>query len=126
MNRVGISVTKKPHGLLPVDGKRPGGLTLISWRESRFLVWDVTEADSTAASYLAATATVTGSAAESTAVRKEMKYIKLLNRYHFFPIAIEYMDCQATVTSFLSDLGRCIIIPTIHSTEKSFLFQRIP
>ena len=73
MNRAGIRTTREPHGLLRVDDKRPDGLTLIPWRKSNCLVWNVTVADTTATSYLAATVTVAGSAAESAAVRKEMK-----------------------------------------------------
>ena len=47
---------------------------------------DVTVADTTAASYQAATSTVAGSAIESVAVRKKAK-LELFNRYYFFPIA---------------------------------------
>ena len=89
MNRAGIPATREPHGLLRVDGKRPDGLTLVPWREGRCLVWDVTVADTTAASYMTATSTLAGSAAESASVRKEAKYAELSNRFHFFPIAIE-------------------------------------
>ena len=43
-------------------------------------------------SYLAATAIVTGSAAKSASVRKEMKYAELSNSYQFFPITIESQE----------------------------------
>ena len=45
-----IPATREPAGLLRSDGKRPDGLTLIPWCEGRCLVWDVTVADTTAAS----------------------------------------------------------------------------
>ena len=89
LNRAGIPATREPLGLLRVDGKRFDGLTLIPGREGRCLVWDVTVADTTAASYLAETSTKARSAAESAAIRKEMKYVELSNTCHFFPIAIE-------------------------------------
>ena len=126
MNRAGIPTTRELHGLLRVDDKRPDGLTLIPWRESNCLVWNVSVADTTATSYLAATATVAGSAAESAAVRKEMKYAELSNSYHLFPIAIEsHGPLNNKATSFLSDLGRRIIISTSDARETNFLLQRI-
>ena len=126
MNRAGIPATREPHGLLRVDGKRPDGLTLVPWREGRCLVWDVTVADTTAASYLTATSTLAGSAAESASVRKETKYAELSNRFHFFPIAIEsHGPLSIKITSFLSDLGRRITMSTSDARETSFLFQRI-
>ena len=81
LNRASIPATREPHELSRVDGKRPDGLILIPWREGCCLVRDVTVADTTAASYLAATATVEGSAAESPAVCKEIKYVELSNGY---------------------------------------------
>ena len=126
LNRAGIPATREPHGLLRVDGKRPDGLTLVPWREGRCLVWDVTVADTTAASYLTATSTLAGSAAESASVRKEAKYAELFNRFHFFPIAIESHGPRSIkATSFLSDLGRRITMSTSDARETSFLFQRI-
>ena len=108
------------------NNKRPDGLTLVPWREGRCLVWDVTVADTTAASYLTATSTLAGSAAESASVRKEAKYAELSNRFHFFPIAIEsHGPISIKATSFLSDLGQRITMSTSDARETSFLFQRI-
>ena len=89
LTRAGIPATREPNGLSRTDGKRPDGLTLIPWREGRCLIWDVTVADTTAASYLPLTAALAGSAAESAATRKEAKYIDLSARYDFVPVAIE-------------------------------------
>ena len=74
LTRAKIPATREPAGLLRSDGKRPDGLTLIPWREGRCLVWDVTVADTTAASYLPSTSISAGSAAELAAVRKQAKY----------------------------------------------------
>ena len=120
------SCHKRTSRTLRVDGKRPDGLTLVLWREGRCLVWDVTVADTTAASYLTATSSLAGSAAESASVRKEAKYAELSNRFHFFPIAIEsHGPISIKATSFLSDLGRRITMSTSDARETSFLFQRI-
>ena len=110
LNRDGIRA-KRPHRLLLQYGKRPDSLTFIPWREGRRLRWDVTVANTTMASYQAATAIVAGSVAKSAAFRKEMKYVEISNLYYFFPIAIEsHGSLSNKATSFLSDLGRCITI----------------
>ena len=56
-----LQTSRRPHIIKP-------------WHEGRFVVWDITVADTTAASYLAATATVAGSAAKSV---KKRYYIEL-------------------------------------------------
>src|SRR5688572_26976040 len=50
LQRAGIPSTKEPVGLSRSDGKRPDGLTLIPWQGGRNLIWDVTVADTLAAS----------------------------------------------------------------------------
>jgi hypothetical protein len=124
--RAGIPSTREPHGLLRTDGKRPDGITLTPWREGRCLIWDVTIANTTAASYLHDNASKAGSAAEFAATRKESKYAELSNRYYFVPIAIESLGpLNSKATSFLSELGRRITIQTADRRETTYLFQRI-
>lgn len=126
LTRAGIPATKEPHGLLRTDGKRPDGLSLIPWREGRCLVWDVTVADTTAASYLSTTVHTAGSAAESAAARKETKYVELTQRYDFIPIAIEsFGPISSKAMSFLSELGRRTSVTTGDPRETSYLFQRL-
>ena len=55
-------------------GKRPDGLTLISWQAGKCLAWDVTVADTLAASHLPTTSRLAGGAAESAGFKKEVKY----------------------------------------------------
>ena len=64
----------EPHGLVRSDGKRPDGLTLVSWKGSKPLAWDVTAVCTVADSYGAATAREAGAAAERTAELKITKY----------------------------------------------------
>ena len=85
--RAGVPSTKEPSGLSRTDGKRPDGLTLIPWQCGKSLIWDVTVADTLAASHLAATSVKAGSAADSAAVKKDAKYADLAGTYHFVPIA---------------------------------------
>ena len=126
LTRAKIPATREPAGLLRSDGKRPDGLTLIPWRESRCLVWDVTVADTTAASYLPSTSISAGSAAELAAARKQAKYAELAQRYEFVPIAVEsHGSYSATVTALLADLGRRLSAATSDAKETAHLFQRL-
>ena len=114
------------RSLLRSDGKRPDGLTLIQWREGRCLVWDVTVADTTAASYLPSTSISAGSVVELAAVRKLVKYAELAHRYGFVPIAVESHDTySATATALLADLGRRLSAATSDAKETAHLFQRL-
>jgi len=47
-----IPATKKPSGLVRQNGKRPDGLTLISWQGGKSLAWDVTVVSTLAQSYV--------------------------------------------------------------------------
>ena len=119
-------IPREPAGLLRFDGKRPDGLTLIPWREGRCLVWYVTVADTTAASYLQSTSISAGSDAELAAVRKLAKYAELAQRYKFVPIAMESHGTYcATATALLADLGRRLSVATSEAKETAHLFQRL-
>jgi len=126
LSRAGIPASKEPSGLSRSDGKRPDGMTLIPWQTGKNLIWDVTVADTLAASYLPITSQQAGKAAESASVRKETKYTQLAISYHFIPIAFETLGpIGVKATDFLSDLGRRISSVTGDPRESSFLFQRV-
>ena len=126
LTRAKIPATREPAGLLRSDGKRPDDLTLIPWRESRCLVWDVTVADTTAASYLPSTSISAGSAAELAAVRKQAKYAELTQRYEFVSIAVESHGVyNAIATAFLADIGRRLSAATSDVKEIALLFERL-
>jgi hypothetical protein len=91
MTRASIPSVKEPHGLARSDGKRPDGLTLIPWSRGRSATWDVTVADTTAASYIAMSSTCAASAAEAAAQRKNTKYSDIAQSYLFYPVAVETM-----------------------------------
>jgi len=85
----GIPVCKEPTGLSRTDGKRPDGMTLISWWAGKPAVWDVTVVCTSAGSYLNSTAREAGAAAEFAASRKTAKYVSLAASHLLFPIADE-------------------------------------
>ena len=92
LKRTDIPSTKKPTGLLRGDGKRPGGLTLVSWQAGKCLTWDATVVDTLASSYVSVTATRVGGAADATAERKSLKYASITNTHIFVPVAVETLE----------------------------------
>lgn len=126
LTRAGIPSSKEPSGLSRTDGKRPDGMTLIPWQTGKSLVWDVTVADTLAASHLPITSQQPGGAAETASDRKELKYAELATTYTFVPIACETLGSFSNkATDFLSNLGRLISAKTGDLREGSHLFQRI-
>ena len=64
-----IPAVNEPSNLIRSDGKRPDGLTLTAWKYGRYLIWDVTVADT-----LCQTSKVAGAAAD---LRESQKTTKL-------------------------------------------------
>ena len=126
LTRAGVPSSKEPSGLSRTDGKRPDGLTLIPWQGGRNLIWDVTVADTLAASHLPSTSRLGGGAAESAGDKKEAKYTDLAKTYTFMPIAFETLGpINSKALSFLADLGRRMASVTGDSREGAFLLQRL-
>ena len=80
----GVPVTKEPQGLTRSNGKRPNGLTLIPWSGGKAVAWDVTVASTCAASYVQLSESITGSAAESAALRKWLNTLICQRASDFF------------------------------------------
>jgi hypothetical protein len=117
---------KEPTGLTLGDGRRPDGLTLIPWQHGKPLTWDVTVATTLADSYISATASSAGAAAEMAATRKMAKYADLPASYTFQPVALETLGpINTSAMDFLVDLGRRIAIVSGEDREGLFLFQRL-
>jgi len=124
--RAGVPSTKEPSGLLRSDGKRPDGLTLIPWQCGKSLTWDVTVADTLAASHLPSTSLAAAGAAELAASKKETKYASLSQSHIFVPIACETLGpFSRAATTFLKELGRRLSSVSGDPRETSFFFQRI-
>lgn len=119
-------VTKEPPGLMSGSGKRPDGVTQLPWKNGKYLAWDVTVATTLAESYLAASSSHSGSAAELISARKIAKYQGLPPQYSFVPLAFENLGTPSTDSSaFVTELGSVIARSTGDSREASFLWQRI-
>ena len=79
----------EPNGLARDDGKRPDGMTLISWKQGRPIVWDATCVATLAPSHLPGTAIKVGSAAASAEAAKRRKYASLSGECIFAPFGVE-------------------------------------
>ena len=69
----GPPITEEPNGLSRLDGKRPGGLTLVPWAQGKPLTWDLTVICTSVSSYLAAASQTAGPAAEQHARRVNIR-----------------------------------------------------
>ena len=78
-----------PSDLNRSDGKRPDGVTMIPWKNSRLLVWDATCPDTLAQSYRCHATSSTGAVATLAEVRKSHKYSFFVPSHSFTPVAIE-------------------------------------
>jgi len=73
------------------------------------LCWDVTVSCLLAESYVIEAAREAGAAVELAATRKEVKYVGIVGRHMFEPIAVETLGVfNASAIRLLNDLGRRI------------------
>jgi len=87
---------------------------------------DVTVATTLADSYISASASSAGAAAEMAASRKQAKYAALSGSYVFQPIALETLGpVNESAAQFLNDLGHKITSVSADDKEGQFLLQRL-
>ena len=116
----------EPTFLRRENGKRPDGLTVLSWANGRCLVWDFTCPDTLAASHLNRAVQSPGTIANDAESRKTSKYLSLSVQYHFMPIAIETLGAPGDEAHALfRDLGQCITASTAEPHSFQFLMQRV-
>jgi len=74
----------EPRGLARDDGKRPDGVTSMSWKNGRCLIWDVACPDTPPARYLYKAVTSPGVVATEAEKRKRQKYSSVDDSTHIF------------------------------------------
>src|SRR6476661_7039747 len=89
LQRAQIPSAKEPTGLCRTDGKRPDGVTMITWARGRCLAWDVTVPDTLAPSHVDESAARVGSAAAKAEVAKTTEYTNISMTHIFVPLALE-------------------------------------
>ena len=90
-NVAGVPSTLEPAGLSRSDGKRPDGLTLVSWSQGRPLVWHLTVPYTLAPFDRAQASIAAGNVARAAEIKKQSKYSSLSSSYSFLPISVESM-----------------------------------
>ena len=82
--------------------------------------------DTLANSYLHATSTSAGGAAELAATRKRDKYRDMSASYEFVPVAMEtFGPLNDSASEFITEIGRRTSMITEEKREITFLRQRI-
>ena len=117
---------REPIGLSRSNGKRPDGVTVVPWRRGRNLAWDVTCADTFAASHLQGTSVGAGAAATVAETNKISKYQHLVDTVEFVPVAVETMGSWGPRGYELSsELGRRTAEIKCEPRSTAFLLQRL-
>lgn len=125
LQSAGVPALLEPHGVDRGDGKRPDGMTIFPFSQGRSLVWDATCINSFADSHLAAAATKAGAAAHNAELAKRRKYVELVKRFRFEPVAFETGGaCGPSTKVFLRELGSRLTAVTGERRETEWLLQR--
>ena len=120
-----IPATLEPCNLSVLDDKRPDGITNLSWKQGKPLIWDFTVADTLCDTYVKNSAKQAGSAAEIREDQKSKHYQDLSN-YHFIPIAAEtYGAWGSQGLRLIKEIGKKIREVTHEKRSTFFLIQRI-
>ena len=109
LQRAKIPAHKEPTGLTRTDGKRPDGVTMVSWARGRCMAWDVTVPDTLAPSHVQASAGRAGVVAELSEATKITKYATIATTHTFIPLAFETLGVWGDqARKFIFELGRRI------------------
>jgi hypothetical protein len=101
----------EPSLLRRNDGKRPDGMSLSQWSNSRSLVSDYTCPDTLAHSHLNSAVNGACVVAREAEIRTRLKYSSLSATYCFVPIAIETLGAMGEdAADFIHRLGRRITV----------------
>jgi len=118
-----IPVALEPQGMLRGDRRSPDGVTLVPWKQGRWLVWDFTCPDTLAPSPLFKTSLVAASEAET---HKKAKFQALALTNTFVPIAVETLCTWGEeALSLVAELGRRISFLSGDLRSAAFLRRRI-
>ena len=120
-----IQATLEPANLSRLDGKRPDGLTYLSWKQGKSLIWDFTCCDTICDSYVKMSSKKAGSAAELREDQKS-KHYKDLTNYHFVPVAVETFGAWGSQgLNLIKEIGKRIHEVTGEKKSTFYLFQNI-
>lgn len=122
----GVKTELEPEGLIPLDGRRPDGLTMEPWERGRSLAWDATCVCTLALSHLAASTSTVASAANQAERLKRRKYDEIKPNYLFCPLGFEtFGPWGIEATSLLHEIGKRIRAQNEERRSTEFLRERI-
>ena len=117
---------REPPGLVMGDMKRPDGMSLIPWKNGKYLAWDITCNDTLATTYVTMTSVTAGGLANWSEDRKLEHYKDLGDRYIMTPIAIETMGSWGQISlEFIKELGARLTRVNKDRRSTSYLFQAL-
>ena len=117
---------REPKGLVMCDMKRPDGMSLIPWKNGKYLAWDVTCNDTLAATYVTITSVTAGGLANWSEDKKLEHYKDLGERYIMTPIAVETMGSWGQISlEFIKELGARLTRVNKDDRSTSYLFQSL-
>ena len=126
LRSAGIPSILEPAGLAREDGRRPDGITTLSFRRGKCLVWDATCADTFCHTNLARSAVEAGTAALQAENRKRERYQNISREYLFEPLAFETSCVFGPSTlKLVNELGKKIQQVTGEPRETLWLKQRL-
>ena len=126
LDTAGLHSILEPVGLDRGDGRRPDGVTSVSFKGGKALAWDATCADSFSTSNLCSTNLNPGSASSAAEVLKRRKYSHFVTDFQFVPVAVEALRIIGSAgCSLLTDIGRHISRATNDPRQMSYIFQLI-
>ena len=116
----------EPAGLAREDGRRPDGITTLSFRKGKCLVWDATCAHTFCHTNLARSAVEAGAAALQAENRKRERYQNISREYLFEPLAFKTSCVFGPSTlKLVNELGRKIQQVTGEPRETLWMKQRL-
>ena len=117
---------REPPGFVMGGMKRPDGMSLIPWKNGKYLAWDITCNDTLATTYVTITSVTAGGLANWSEDRKLEHYKDLGDRYIMTPIAIETMGSWGQISlEFIKELGARLTRVNKDGRSTSYLFQAL-
>jgi len=117
-------------GVCHDDGKRPDGMSLISWRQGLPLLWDFTCSDTLAPSNVSTFSRGASRLANSAESAKIKKYSSLTTTFHFSPLRVETLGetlgaWGSCARSLVRRIGSRVMGQTGDNRATQFLIQKI-
>ena len=114
------------QGVLLMNGKRPDGMTIFSWKKGKCMVWDLTCSNTFAPSHIDVSSNHLEKMAEQAEQAKLTKYEKLERDFEIVPICVKTMGPWGpNGLKFVREVDRRISMEFGQLRSIAFLMQAI-